>query len=90
MSNVFIVTNDCEHDLLDLIEKYLKELPLDDSNQTKFELGSNNLEFGVLAYNETVALVLLTFLRIIIDDMINLLTKDSFHSFVEEFDPKDN
>lgn len=54
MSDVFIVTDECESDLLNLIEKYLKELPSDDgpklyfsgeydSNQTKFEYGSNNL-----------------------------------------------
>ena len=58
MSDLFTVTDDCENDLLNLIEKYLKELPSDDkpklyfsgeydSNQTKFEYGSNNLEFGV-------------------------------------------
>ena len=61
-----------------------------DSNQTKFEFGSNNLELGILAYNETVALVLLRFLRIIIDNMTDFLYEDSFCTFVEQFDPKSN
>lgn len=99
MSEVFIVTDNCELDLLDSIEKYLKELPIDnkprlyfsgegDSNQTKFEYGSNNLKFGVLVYNKTTALVLLRFLRIIIDNRPDFLLEDPFESWVEEFDPK--
>lgn len=100
MSDLFIVTDECENDLLDKIEKYLKDLPSDDkpklyfsgeydSNQTKFEYGSNNLEFGVLSYNQTTALVLLRFLRIIIDNRPDFLLEDSFSSWVEEFDFKD-
>lgn len=99
MSDVFIVTDDCELELLDVIEKYLKELPSDDnpklyfsgeydSNQTKFEYGSNNLEFGVLANNKTVALALLRFLRIIIDNRPEFLLEDSFSQWVEEYDTK--
>lgn len=47
-----------------------------DSNQSKFEYGSNNLTFGVLSSNKTVALVLLRFLRIIIDNRAELLMED--------------
>jgi len=101
MSQSFTLTDNCEHDLLNVIEKYLKELPPDDqpkiyfsgefdSNQTKFEYKSNNLEIGVLAYNKTVALVLLRFLRIIIDDNTDLLIEDSFWSEVTEFDAEGN
>lgn len=101
MSNIFTVTDECEQQLLDDIEKYLKELPSNDlpkiyfsgefdGNQTKFEFGSNNLQFGVLAYNKTVALVLLRFLRIIIDNREELLCEDSFSTWDEEYDPKDD
>jgi len=101
MANLFVVTDDCELELLDVIEKYLKELPSNDnpklyfsgeydSNQSKFEYGSNNLEFGVLANNKTIALVLLRFLRIIIDDRPEFLLEDSFSQWVEEYDPKDD
>lgn len=99
MLNVFTVTEDCEYDLLNLIEKYLKNLPANDkpkiyfsgefdSNQSSFEHSSNNIELGVLAYNKQVALVLLRFLRIIIDNRQELLMEDSFGSVVEEFDHK--
>ena len=101
MSNLFTVTDDCENELLDTIEKYLKELPSDDrpkiyfsgeydSNQTKFEKGSNNLKFGVLSNNKTVSLVLLIFLRIIIDNRPEFLVENSFSSYVDEYDPKDD
>jgi hypothetical protein len=101
MSDIFTVTDDCEQDLLNLIEKYLKELPTTDkpkiyfsgeydSQQTEFESGSNKLKLGVLAYNETVALVLLRFLRIIIDDVTDFLTEDSFCTYVSIFDTKSN
>ena len=36
MSELFIVTDDCEHDLLDRIEKYLEQLPLDDKPKIYF------------------------------------------------------
>jgi len=101
MHNIFVVTDDCELELLDIIEKYLKELPSNnnpklyfsgeyDSNQSKFEYGSNNLEFGVLATNQTIALVMLRFLRIIIDNRPEFLLEDSFSQWVEEYDPKDD
>lgn len=101
MSNIFTVTDDCECDLLNWIEKYLKELPSDDkpklyfsgeygSNQTKFERCSNNLQVGILAYNKITALVLLRFLRIIIDNRPEFLLEDSFSSWTEEFDTKDD
>jgi len=97
MSGLFTVTDDCECDLLNWIEKHLKELSSDDnpklyfsgeydSNQTKFERCSNNLQLGVLAYNKITALVLLRFLRIIIDNRPEFLLEDPFTSFVEEFD----
>lgn len=38
-----------------------------DSNQTVFEKLSNNLQIGVIANNETTGLILLHFLRMIID-----------------------
>jgi hypothetical protein len=83
------------------LKKYLKELPSDDtpkiyfsgeyeSNQTKFEKGSNNLKFGVLSTNKTVALVLLRFLRIIIDNRPEFLVEDSFSSWVDEYDSEND
>lgn len=101
MSDLFTVTDDCEQELLNCIEEYLKQLPSDDnpklyfsgeydSNQTKFEHGSNNLEFGVSTHNKTTALVLLRFLRIIIDNRPEFLLEDSVCSYVEEFDTTEN
>lgn len=101
--NLFTVTKNCEFVSLDAIESHLINLSATeggtprlyfsgefDSIQSKFEKGSNNLKFGVLANNETVALVLLRFLRIIIDDRGDMLMKDSFCSLVsEECDPKE-
>lgn len=92
MSDLFTLTEDCETELLNLIEKYLKELPSDDEpklyfsgaydfNRSKFDYGSNTLQFGVLTHNETLALVLLRFLRIIIDHRHELLIEDSFGPF---------
>jgi hypothetical protein len=49
-----------------------------DSNQAKFEKGSNNLKFGVLSNNKTVVLILFRFLRIIIDNRPEFLEEDSF------------
>ena len=102
--NLFKVTKNCEFALLDAIESYLINLSATkgdtlrlyfsgefDSNQSKFEKGSNNLKFGVLACNKTVALVLLRFLRIIIDNRGELLMEDSFCSLTsEECDPKND
>lgn len=99
MSNIFTVTDECEQQLLDDIEKYLKELPPNDSlkiyfagapdsGDDDFEYQSNYIKIGVLAYNETVALVLLLFLRIIIDNREDFLYEDSFSYEVEEYDPK--
>src|SRR3954454_8875419 len=44
-----------------------------DSNQTEFEQMSNHLEIGVQANDKPVGLILLGFLRIIIDKHPNLI-----------------
>lgn len=96
MAKSFTLTKNCEKDLLNAIELYLKkqEDSIDnlnksklyfsgefDSNQTKFEQGSNDLEFGVLSSNKTVALVLLRFLRIIVDNRPDLFMDDICHDW---------
>lgn len=92
---MFTITENCELSLLDTIEKYLiKKSNNDnphklyfsgeyDSNQTKFEYASNNLEIGVSSNNEIVGLVLLRFLRIIIDKNTRLLMEDVCKSWEE-------
>lgn len=47
-----------------------------DSNQTKFESESNNLKIAVLSNNRTVALVLLRFVRVIVDYHPSLINYD--------------
>lgn len=91
MLKTFILTENCEKNLLNAIEKYFLNMKCDstklyfsgefDSNQTKFEQGSNDLEFGVLASNRTVALVLLRFLRYIIDNRPELFMDDVLHDW---------
>jgi hypothetical protein len=57
-----------------------------DSNQTKFERMSNNLEIGVIANDEQVAMVLLRFVRIVVDNHEDLFVWDlgDFKSYVEK------
>lgn len=83
----FLITEDCELDLLNKIEDYLiRNRNKDDahkiyfsgefdSHQSKFEYASNNLLIGVIASNETEGLLLLRLLRIIIDDREDLLIR---------------
>lgn len=93
MSTMFTVTDHCENELLEAIEKYLIEINVgdecriyfsgtDDSHQTQFEHDGCYLKIGVLARNETVALVLLRFLRIIIDNKINFLEEDALFKII--------
>ena len=88
MSDLFTITDKCY--LLNSIEKYLKELPLNNVPKLYFlggfDLGADHLESAVLACNKTVALVMLRFLTIIIDNKPELLVEDSFYSFAEECD----
>lgn len=49
-----------------------------DSNQTTFERASNHLELGVVSSSKFVALILLRFVRIIIDDHQTMLDEDLF------------
>jgi hypothetical protein len=68
-------------ELVNSIQSYLEKLSKEstqpykiyfsgefDSNQTDFEKQSNHLEIGVIANDKTVGLVLLRFLRIIVDE----------------------
>lgn len=88
---MFTLTKNCEKDLLKEIEKYLLSQKSgitkvyfsgeSDSNQTKFEQGSNDLEFGALSTNDTMGLVLLRFLRIIIDNKPDMFMDDVCHDW---------
>ena len=101
MTNICTFTDECEQQLLDDIEKYLKELSSNDfpkiyfagapgSGVDDFEHQSNYIKIGILANNETVALVLLRFLRIIIDNREEFLYEDSFSTFQDEYDNKND
>lgn len=90
----FTIQKNCEHELLKEIAKTLqKEKSYKtkiyfsgeyDSNQTLFESLSNQLEIGVLAPNRKTGLVLLRFLRIIIDNYPKLLMEDVMERYNEE------
>lgn len=84
MEPYFTIEDECEQNLLIAVEDYLKNQMINgerriyfsgefDSHQSDFERASNNLEIGVVATNETTALVLLFFIRIIIDHRQELL-----------------
>lgn len=92
---MFTITENCEISLLNTIEKYLIKRSTNgkipklyfsgeyDSNQTKFEYASNNLEIAVQSDSKTVGLVLLRLLRIIIDKGPELLMMDVCTSWEE-------
>lgn len=94
MLSHFTIEDECEIDLLESIEKYLKA-NMDngerkiyfsgefDSHQSTFEKASNNLEIGVIASNETTALILLFFVRIIIDHRKELLLETVCYEDIE-------
>src|SRR5207253_588593 len=84
----FTITENCEQELLNIIEIYIKDhIDFDvpkiyfsgeyDSNQTKFERQSNQLEIGVLASNKSSGLIMLRLLRIIIDVRPDMLLEDA-------------
>jgi hypothetical protein len=58
-----------------------------DSNQTQFEIASNKFELGVISSSKRVALVLLRFLRMIIDDndMLWVDIQDKYDNYDKDF-----
>lgn len=91
MEPYFTVEDECEQDLLIAVEDYLKNQMVNDerriyfsgefdSHQSDFERASNNLEIGVITSTEITALILLFFIRIIIDHRQELLLETAISS----------
>jgi len=83
----FKIVEDCEQELLAVIENYINNsIDFDipkiyfsgecDSNQSDFEHKSNERKICVLASNEVSGLIMLRLLRIIIDNRADMLLED--------------
>lgn len=88
-----IIIPESPYELLDHIEVYLNDLISKsdkptrlyfsgecDSNQTKFEYASNNISLGVMCSDEKAALILLRFLRYIIDVRDDMFMEDILYN----------
>lgn len=89
-----IIIPESPYELLDHIESYLNDLNSNsdrptriyfsgecDSNQTKFEYASNNISLGVMCSDEKAALILLRFLRYIIDARGDMFLEDTIYDY---------
>lgn len=88
-----IIIPESPYELLDHIEVYLNDLISKsdkptrlyfsgeyDSNQSKFEYASNNISLGVMCSDEKAALILLRFLRYIIDVRDDMFMEDVLYN----------
>jgi hypothetical protein len=89
-----IIIPESPYELLDHIKAYLNDLISKsdksariyfsgecDSNQTTFEYASNNISLGVICPDEKAALILLRFLRYIIDDRGDMFLEDTIYDY---------